>query len=67
MDYLKMKRVLDDNNVTHEEMDSIWEQLKVSNRIVKNLSEHGKKWYDLPEHLIIDAIKRSKLSEAGEL
>ena len=60
--YIEMKKILDDNGVSHKEMNKIWESLKESNRIVKNLAEHGKEWYDLPKHLIIDAIKRYRQS-----
>lgn len=60
MDYLKMKDILQRLNVTHEQMDSFWLKLIDENWKVKNLDEHGTKWYDLPEHLIEDVVKRGK-------
>lgn len=58
MSYEDMRSFLDANNVTHEQMDEKWELLKQTNRIVKNLADHGQKWTDLPIRLLEDMIAR---------
>lgn len=60
MDYSKMTEILDRNKATREDLDKMWDIAKEDNRIVKNLSDDGKNWFDLPAHLVEDLIKRYK-------
>lgn len=56
-DYAAIKKFLDDNHTTHEDMQRRWDSLKESNWKVKNLSDHGKNWYDLNELALASLIK----------
>lgn len=50
------KRYLEDD------LEKAWDSLKETNAIIKNLHRHGRRWYDLPPHLIDDLMKRYKES-----
>jgi hypothetical protein len=42
-------------------MDKMWLEEQLTNKIVKNLADHGQDWTDLPEHLIDDLVKRHRV------
>jgi len=43
---------------TAEQVQAAWDKLLPINRIIRNFSEHGHTWEDLPPHLIDDLIKK---------
>lgn len=66
MEYVKMKKLLDDNKLEHDEMDTMWQTLKIINPIVRSLDRVGKNWTDLPPHLIPDLRRQyEKLAAQG--
>lgn len=47
-----------DNGITESEIQAAWDKAKEANHIIKNLNEHGKTWWWLPEHLLKQLIER---------
>ena len=64
-DYQKVKRILDEHGLTHEDLDQQWSEMAATNRVVGALSKRGKHWSDLPEHLLKDLIERSPEATRG--
>ena len=52
MEYEKMKKWLDENNLTHEEMDKIWGKVKP-----KTLEGAGITWYNLDESALCSLLR----------
>ena len=63
MGYIEMRDLLAELDITHEQMDEVWDGLLKTNWKVQNLSSNGMSWHDLPEHLIRDAVQRYKKQE----
>lgn len=58
MEYVDMKSILDRNEVSHNDMDKMWDEARASNPVVQNLADNGKNWTDLPPHLLDDLVKK---------
>ena len=63
MEYKEIKKWLDENNLTHEEMNKIWEKVKPDNWKLKALERAGKTWYDLNESALHSLLRLYILSQ----
>ena len=56
-----------DNGVSETEIQAAWEAaLEAGVKVVKNLDDHGCKWWWLPPHLLQQLIERRGTQEGKE-
>ena len=58
--YTDIYDFLKSNNVTHEEMQHMWDSLQESNWKIKRLADEGKNWTDLNISAIKSLIEQYK-------